>query len=291
MRRYPTDLLPSLLPRPQRRINSRRDPSPILPPPFRRSNQPSADRATTTTSTSSKPVSHKEPSRTLWPSTRITLTSTHMLSPTTIFPASARAMISSISAPLRIHSIMISKWISTPTSSLPSSTPRTTNDFIDPSAINDVMSPSPVVPLQTSDVGRLWPGVHQQRAALAKAQAQQKQQQQIIQQQRHTSIGQRGQRSRAKGSHPPTDPLVEEKISQLLNSMRQSSVTTDGDSNDNGNMTHTQRMRKDEEDMDEDERLLASEEGKKLSSKERRQLRNKVSARAFRSRRKGKLSH
>ena len=35
------------------------------------------------------------------------------------------------------------------------------------------------------------------------------------------------------------------------------------------------------------ERLLASEEGKKLSSKERRQLRNKVSARAFRSRRKG----
>jgi hypothetical protein len=48
-------------------------------------------------------------------------------------------------------------------------------------------------------------------------------------------------------------------------------------------------MRKDEEEMDEDERLLASEEGKKLSSKERRQLRNKVSARAFRSRRKGML--
>jgi len=45
-------------------------------------------------------------------------------------------------------------------------------------------------------------------------------------------------------------------------------------------------MKKEEEDMDEDERLLASEEGKKLSSKERRQLRNKVSARAFRSRRK-----
>ena len=43
-----------------------------------------------------------------------------------------------------------------------------------------------------------------------------------------------------------------------------------------------------EEEMDEDERLLASDEGKKLSSKERRQLRNKVSARAFRSRRKGK---
>jgi hypothetical protein len=52
-------------------------------------------------------------------------------------------------------------------------------------------------------------------------------------------------------------------------------------------LPHIARMKKEEEDMDEDERLLASEEGKKLSSKERRQLRNKVSARAFRSRRKG----
>lgn len=42
--------------------------------------------------------------------------------------------------------------------------------------------------------------------------------------------------------------------------------------------------------MDEDEKLLNSEEGKKLPSKERRQLRNKVSARHFRSRRKGKFS-
>lgn len=47
------------------------------------------------------------------------------------------------------------------------------------------------------------------------------------------------------------------------------------------------KVRKDEADMDEDERLLASDKGKKLSSKERRQLRNKVSACAFRSRRKG----
>jgi hypothetical protein len=56
-----------------------------------------------------------------------------------------------------------------------------------------------------------------------------------------------------------------------------------------GALPHIIRMKKEEEDMDEDERLLASEEGKKLSSKERRQLRNKVSARAFRSRRKGKI--
>jgi len=45
-------------------------------------------------------------------------------------------------------------------------------------------------------------------------------------------------------------------------------------------------MKKEEDDMDDDEKLLASEEGKRLTSKERRQLRNKVSARAFRSRRK-----
>lgn len=39
--------------------------------------------------------------------------------------------------------------------------------------------------------------------------------------------------------------------------------------------------------MSEDERFLASEEGKRLSSKERQRLRNKVSARAFRSIKKG----
>jgi hypothetical protein len=41
---------------------------------------------------------------------------------------------------------------------------------------------------------------------------------------------------------------------------------------------------------DEDEKILASEEGKRLNPKERRQLRNKVSARNFRVRRKGMLS-
>lgn len=165
------------------------------------------------------------------------------------------------------------------------------NEFIDPSAIggsSNGLPAAPVLPTQTSNVGRLWPGMHQQQAALAKAQAQQKQQQQIIQQQRQSSMAGQPRHSsqRPKASHQPSDPIVEEKISQLLNSMRQSSVTTEGDNSTDNNMTQTQRMRKDEEDMDEDERLLASEEGKKLSSKERRQLRNKVSARAFRSRRK-----
>jgi hypothetical protein len=169
---------------------------------------------------------------------------------------------------------------------------QSANEFIDPSAIggSQVLPSAPVLTTQsTSNVGRLYPGMHQHQAALAKAQAQQKQQQQIIQQQRQNVLGsQRQQSQRPRASTGPADPIVEEKISQLLNSMRQSSVTTEGDDSHNSNMSHAQRMRKDEEDMDEDERLLASEEGKKLSSKERRQLRNKVSARAFRSRRKGK---
>jgi len=149
--------------------------------------------------------------------------------------------------------------------------------------------PANVLPTQTSNVGRLWPGMHQQQAALAKAQAQQRQQQQIIQQQRQQAMPQQQRSQPRRSNAQPTDPIVEEKISQLLNSMRQSSVVTSDNDDLNGNtntMSHVHRMRKEEEDMDEDERLLASEEGKKLSSKERRQLRNKVSARAFRSRRK-----
>jgi hypothetical protein len=64
---------------------------------------------------------------------------------------------------------------------------------------------------------------------------------------------------------------------------------SDPDALNQANMGNLPRAKKEDDEMDEDERLLASEEGKKLSSKERRQLRNKVSARAFRSRRKGKF--
>jgi hypothetical protein len=154
-----------------------------------------------------------------------------------------------------------------------------------------------IIPTQGAASGRLWPGVHQQAAAIAKAQAQaeQQKQQQIIQQrqrQHQMSLNQQQrQQPRSRGSQQPPDPIVEEKISQLLNSMRRNSVTAssdDGHLNDVQSHGQMPRLRKDEDEMDEDEKLLASEEGKKLSSKERRQLRNKVSARAFRSRRKGK---
>ncbi|CAL3966488.1 hypothetical protein PZA11_003126 [Diplocarpon coronariae] len=159
--------------------------------------------------------------------------------------------------------------------------PESSPEFINPQTTVSVPA---ALPTQSGNVGRLWPGMHQQQAALAKAQAQQKQQQQIIQQQRQAAMAPQ-QKQRARGSQA-ADPIVEEKISQLLNSMRHGSVGSDDNSSHGNNMSHVQRSRKEEEDMDEDERLLASEEGKKLSSKERRQLRNKVSARAFRSRRK-----
>ncbi|RGP64113.1 hypothetical protein FLONG3_9659 [Fusarium longipes] len=156
---------------------------------------------------------------------------------------------------------------------------------VDPSSIEqeiDGLPSPPVLPTQTNNVGRLWPGAHSQ-AALAKAQAQQRQQQQIIQQQQQAQ--RQGSQPKSRGKAPqPADPLVEQKITQLLNSMR--AKPSMPESQATSPMANLPRSKKDEEEMDEDERLLASEEGKKLSSKERRQLRNKVSARAFRSRRK-----
>lgn len=144
--------------------------------------------------------------------------------------------------------------------------------------------PSPPGMAPQSNVGRMWPGMHQQ-AALAKAQAQQRQQQQIIAQQQQQRASQQANKQRNK-SVAPSDPIVEQKITQLLQSMRARPATAD---QGGAPLMNLPRPKKDEDEMDEDERLLASEEGKKLSSKERRQLRNKVSARAFRSRRKGKF--
>ncbi|PSR75194.1 hypothetical protein BD289DRAFT_379533 [Coniella lustricola] len=165
-----------------------------------------------------------------------------------------------------------------------------TESTINPNAIGGQEGlPSPPVMANQNSMGRMWPGMHQQ-AAMAKAQAQQRQQQQIIaaqQQQRSNQQAAKQQQQQQQRLSKPaqsTDPIVEQKITQLLNSMRARSSGPDG--LDNAPLMNLPRLKKDEDDMDEDERLLASEEGKKLSSKERRQLRNKVSARAFRSRRK-----
>jgi hypothetical protein len=143
---------------------------------------------------------------------------------------------------------------SLPTMFYPSSS---SGQFVNPTAlVGQEDSPTDAAPAR-----RMYPGMHTQQAAQAKAQQAQK------------------------------DPHVEESISRLLHQMRQNSVASAGDDDaptPTANLPNIARLKKEEDEMDEDERLLASEEGKKLSSKERRQLRNKVSARAFRSRRKGK---
>lgn len=167
------------------------------------------------------------------------------------------------------------------------------SQFVDPNALggHELAQAGP-----STQVGRMYPGMHQQQAAMAKAAQQQKQNEMI----RHQMQQQQQQQQRRPEETPAAtpnhatrnpDPVVEERISLLLQQMRQRAVAAgeaspDGDSD----LPHMAKIKKDEADMDEDERLLASEEGKKLSSKERRQLRNKVSARAFRSRRKGKIS-
>ncbi|KAF2028929.1 hypothetical protein EK21DRAFT_68854 [Setomelanomma holmii] len=152
------------------------------------------------------------------------------------------------------------------------------DDFVDPSSIEE----APRV--------RVWPGMHQQ-AALAQ-QAQQQRAQQMAQQ-RQQQASQQAARPQSnqngkKTASPLNDARTEETIHRVIAQIRANSHSAAGSMNDGHHdlLPHIIRAKKDEEDMDEDERLLASEEGKRLSSKERRQLRNKVSARAFRSRRK-----
>jgi len=178
----------------------------------------------------------------------------------------------------------------------PTSNDTSSNNFVNPNNVGGHEEP-------TSNVGRLWPGMHSQQAQQAAmqkaAQAQAVQQRQMKLQAQHAqyrqaaSAAQTSSQSQASAQHSHgkrpahAEAHVEESISRLLNQMRQNSSAPSDDAGSPSNaLPNIARMKKDEEEMDEDERLLASEEGKKLSSKERRQLRNKVSARAFRSRRK-----
>ena len=165
-----------------------------------------------------------------------------------------------------------------------SSSSSSKGSFVNPNILigSENTSSSSSAPVQ-----RMYPGMHSELAAQAKAQQAQKQNMNG-QQPRQMPQGQRSLPQSSK-TQPAKDPHVEESISRLLNQMRQSSVVSadDESSTPTANLQHLARLKKDEDQMDEDEKLLASEEGKKLSSKERRQLRNKVSARAFRSRRKG----
>ena len=64
-----------------------------------------------------------------------------------------------------------------------------------------------------------------------------------------------------------------------------------GPTSTNNDTTSRPTGTEEEDTVNEDERLLASEEGKNLSSKDRRRLRNKISAKAHRSRRRGMCPH
>jgi hypothetical protein len=161
------------------------------------------------------------------------------------------------------------------------------SQYVDPNALggHELAQAGP-----STQVGRMYPGMHQQQAAMAAKAAQQQKQNDVLRQQqmqqRRVEDGQNAPNRNARGN----DPVVEERISRLLQQMRQNAIAAgEASPSPSSILPHMAKSKKDEADMDEDERLLASEEGKKLSSKERRQLRNKVSARAFRSRRKGMI--
>lgn len=153
-----------------------------------------------------------------------------------------------------------------------------TDDFVDPTAIQTQEEAQANI--------RYYPGMHQQAAQMrAQQAAAQRQQMLAAQKQREQSESQQ----RRKAS--PVDAHAEETIARVVNQIRQNSMMHASMSPEGQGMMPTMiKKHKDDDDMDEDERLLNSEEGKKLSSKERRQLRNKVSARAFRSRRKEYIS-
>jgi len=144
----------------------------------------------------------------------------------------------------------------------------------------DVVMDRGISPLMTVDEVKAEPSRQQQ-------QQQQQQHQQQQQRQRYYAgihqemFNEQQRKQQQQRSRPPT---MDDRINQAIVNYKGAYPTSSrGQPNV---LPHIARMKKDQEEMDEDERLLASEEGKKLTSKERRQLRNKVSARAFRSRRK-----
>ncbi len=156
----------------------------------------------------------------------------------------------------------------------------------EPDALSASSMPPPPSSLTTNG-GRLYPGMHQQQAALARAQFQQKQQ--LLQRQRaqQAQAQQAKQAAQQKTRAPQTSgTIAEQSVQNILNSMRTEvphyePIKTLPPMN-------FPKQKKAESEMDEDEKFLASAEGKKLDPQARRQLRNKVSARAFRGRRKGK---
>ncbi|KAI0200566.1 hypothetical protein F4808DRAFT_155284 [Astrocystis sublimbata] len=153
---------------------------------------------------------------------------------------------------------------------------------------------APVAPPPTRV--RMYPGYHTQQAEMAiktqqaRAQVGPSRMNQAMMRQRRAAARQQmtSQPNQAHHKAAPVhpDPIAEATITQLLERMRSNPTTSEEPTSAVSPPSTLQRVKKEPEDMDDDERLLASDAGKQLTSKERRQLRNKVSARAFRSRRK-----
>lgn len=164
--------------------------------------------------------------------------------------------------------------------------------MMDATPIKTEISPIPIqtppahpTPAPMATAGRYYVGIHQHQAAYE----QQQQQQRAIREQRQQP--QPAPLSQQQQLKVVPKNSVGERIDKILSSMKSNAPHPSTLNGGNSVLPHIAKLKKEEDEMDEDERLLASEEGKKLTSKERRQLRNKVSARAFRSRRKGKYQH
>lgn len=182
--------------------------------------------------------------------------------------------------------------------------PTSSGAFLTPPGyISPVFSPS------SQMRHKVYPGVHKQMAEAHKrgTQEQHHPQHQMMQQvqqmayqpqasQTHTiphhpklPVMQQAQQSSYQPQAGQTHALVDQEgiIRNVLDGFRkQTEANLTGGAHSTTISTQVVRAKKDEEEMDEDEKLLASEAGKKLTPQQRRQLRNKVSARNFRARRK-----
>ncbi|KAK4235687.1 hypothetical protein C8A03DRAFT_17608 [Achaetomium macrosporum] len=143
------------------------------------------------------------------------------------------------------------------------------NSTVDPNFIGGqepgTLSPPPPPAALTSNIGRLRPGMHSQ-AAMARSQQQQ------------------GAQPRSTSMAPPTpESPTEQKINQLVGRTHCEMPKVEPIT---AVPVDVPKPKKAFEEMDDDEKLLASESGKQLPTGRRRQIRNKVSARHFRERRK-----
>jgi hypothetical protein len=176
---------------------------------------------------------------------------------------------------------------------------------------NNSFTSEPNTPLvQNNNQVRCYPGIHSQQAARyqsmeQRAQQVQEEQRWMQRQQSQELFTQPSQASRSQMmASPPApslptsqimntpstavakDPLRERVINQVLTDLRNAASLPPAPVASDDLDRLRKEAKEEEDDVDPDAKLLNSEEGKKLPAMKRRQLRNKVSARAFRSRRK-----